>query len=70
MSREAPATQDGVEVVVTLYRGNPVSVTLPPHIIVQVEETEPGVKGDTATGGSKPQAAAASAVRCGRWLRW
>lgn len=45
---------DGSEVVVTLYRGNPVSVTLPPHIIVQISECEPGVKGDTATNVTKP----------------
>jgi elongation factor P len=45
---------DGIEVQVTLYKGNPVSVSLPPHIVVQVTETEPGVKGDTATNVTKP----------------
>jgi len=45
---------DGIDVQVTLYKGNPVSITLPPHIIVQVTETEPGVKGDTATNVTKP----------------
>lgn len=45
---------DGLEVQVTLYKGNPVSVSLPPHIVVQVTETEPGVKGDTATNVTKP----------------
>jgi elongation factor P len=45
---------DGIEVVVTIYKGNPVSITLPPHIVVQITETEPGVKGDTATNVSKP----------------
>ena len=45
---------DGTTVSVTIYKGNPVSVTLPAHIIVQVEETEPGVKGDTATNVTKP----------------
>lgn len=45
---------DGLDIVVTLYRGNPVSVTLPPHIVVQVSETEPGVRGDTATNVTKP----------------
>lgn len=45
---------DGLEVQVTLYKGNPVSVSLPPHIVVQVVETEPGVKGDTATNVTKP----------------
>jgi elongation factor P len=45
---------DGLEVVVTVYKGNPVSITLPPHIVVRITETEPGVKGDTATNVSKP----------------
>ncbi|HMJ16274.1 MAG TPA: elongation factor P [Polyangiaceae bacterium] len=45
---------DGIEVMITIYKGNPVSITLPPHIVVQVTETEPGVKGDTATNVTKP----------------
>lgn len=45
---------DGATVSVTVYRGNPVSVSLPAHIVVQVQETEPGVKGDTATNVTKP----------------
>jgi elongation factor P len=45
---------DGIDVTVTLYKGNPVSITLPPHITVQVVETEPGVRGDTATNVTKP----------------
>src|SRR5688572_23356975 len=44
---------DGAEVAITLYQGNPVSITLPPHIIVQIVETEPGAKGDTATNVTK-----------------
>jgi elongation factor P len=45
---------DGIDVQVTIYKGNPVSISLPPHIVVQVTETEPGVKGDTATNVNKP----------------
>jgi len=45
---------DGAEVAITIYQGNPVSITLPPHIVVQVVETEPGAKGDTATNVTKP----------------
>jgi elongation factor P len=45
---------DGIEVQITIYKGNPVSVSLPPHIVVQITETEPGIKGDTATNVSKP----------------
>lgn len=39
---------------VTLFNGAPISVSPPNHIELEVIETDPGVKGDTATGGSKP----------------
>ena len=45
---------DGIDVTITIYNGNPVSISLPPHIVVQVAETEPGVRGDTATNVTKP----------------
>jgi elongation factor P len=68
--------QDGSEVVVTIYKGNPVAITLPPHIIVQIAETEPGVKGDTATNVTKPAKIATGAtvnvplfVNEGDWVR-
>ena len=31
-----------------------VSVEIPPHVTLQITYTEPGVKGDTATGATKP----------------
>ncbi|MEH6575874.1 MAG: elongation factor P [Amphritea sp.] len=39
---------------VTLFNGNPISVTPPNFVELQVTETDPGLKGDTAQGGSKP----------------
>ena len=54
VAQDAELLIDGIEVVITIYKGNPVSITLPPHIVVQITETEPGVKGDTATNVSKP----------------
>lgn len=36
------------------YQGTPVDVELPTSVTLQVVETDPGFKGDTATGGSKP----------------
>jgi elongation factor P len=45
---------DGISVTITIYNGNPVSISLPPHITVQIIETEPGVRGDTATNVTKP----------------
>ena len=37
-----------------LYNGNPVAVTPPNHIELEVVECEPGAKGDTATNVTKP----------------
>ncbi|MGM0594649.1 MAG: elongation factor P [Pseudomonadota bacterium] len=40
--------------VVTLWNGEPISVMPPNHVVLTVTETDPGVRGDTATGGTKP----------------
>ncbi len=45
--------KDGVVCIVTLWNGVPIVVTPPPHIELKVVETDPGLKGDTATGGQK-----------------
>ncbi len=39
---------------VTLYNGAPLSVSAPNFVELEVVETDPGLKGDTAQGGSKP----------------
>jgi len=40
--------------VVTLWNNNPISVTPPNHVILEVADTDPGLKGDTAGTGGKP----------------
>ena len=44
---------DNIECDVLLYNGRPVGVSLPSHIIMEITECEPGVKGDTATNVTK-----------------
>ena len=46
--------KDGMELEVLMYEGEPVGVDLPLNVVLEVVATEPGFKGDTATGGSKP----------------
>jgi elongation factor P len=46
--------QDGEEYDLMYYDGTPINVNLPIKMNFQVVETMPGVKGDTASGGSKP----------------
>lgn len=42
---------DNVGVQVLKYNGNPIGVQFPPHVELTVTTTEPGVRGDTASGG-------------------
>ncbi len=46
--------KDGTVCIVTLFNNEPLVVTPPPHIELKVVETDPGLRGDTATGGQKP----------------
>lgn len=46
--------KEGLEVKVSIYDGEPVDVELPSAVELKVTESMPGVKGDTATGATKP----------------
>jgi elongation factor P len=46
--------KDGTTCIVTLWNGEPLTVTPPPHVELKIVETDPGMKGDTVTGGNKP----------------
>lgn len=48
--------------VVTLYNGAPLAVAPPNHVELEITETDPGLKGDTAQGGTKPATLATGAV--------
>lgn len=49
-------------VVVTLWNGSPLAVTPPNHVELEIAQTDPGLKGDTAQGGTKPATLATGAV--------
>jgi elongation factor P len=46
--------KEGNTVEVTSYKGEVVGIEMPITVELAVTETDPGFKGDTATGGSKP----------------
>ncbi len=46
--------KEGMSLEVSSYKGKLVGVELPVAVELQVAETEPGFKGDTATAGNKP----------------
>jgi elongation factor P len=45
---------DGSTVTLTMYQGTPIGVDLPAAVELDVTYAEPGVKGDTRTGATKP----------------
>ena len=46
---------DNVLVQIQKYNGNPIGLQFPPHVELTVTYTEPGIRGDTASGGvTKP----------------
>jgi elongation factor P len=46
---------DNLEVQVHKFNGRPIGLQFPPHVELTVAQTEPGVRGDTASGGvTKP----------------
>ena len=47
---------------VTLWNDNPILITPPNFVVLQITETDPGLKGDTAQGGIKPATLETGAV--------
>lgn len=47
---------------VTLWNGEPLSVAPPNFVVLEITETDPGVRGDTASGGTKPATLETGAV--------
>ncbi len=45
---------ENMEVQIVSFEGEVLGVSLPNTVVLEVTATEPGIKGDTATGGSKP----------------
>jgi elongation factor P len=67
---------DGLMVDVTLHEGNAIGVELPSSVVLQITTSEPGVKGDTASGATKPATVSTGAtvnvplfVQEGEWIK-
>jgi elongation factor P len=45
---------ENMEVSVMFFEGKPLNIDLPTHVILEVTETEPGMKGDTSSNTLKP----------------
>jgi len=47
---------------VTLWNGTPIAVEAPNFVVLEITETDPGLKGDTSGGGGKPATLETGAV--------
>ena len=45
--------QEGIKLSLLFYKGRPISIEPPTFVELKVVETDPGLKGDTAQGGTK-----------------
>lgn len=54
--------KENMTVGVEMYQGAPIGVSLPNFVELEVVETDPGLKGDTQSGGSKPATLETGAV--------
>lgn len=54
LEHELKFIKENSEVSVVSYEGEILGIDLPNNVELEVVETEPGIKGDTASGGSKP----------------
>jgi elongation factor P len=46
--------QENMEVTMSLHNGVPISVELPPRVVLEIVDTEPVVRGQTASSSFKP----------------
>lgn len=67
---------DGMSIDVTLHEGRPIGINLPANVVLKIETCEPGVKGDTASGATKPATLSTGAivnvplfVQEGEWIK-
>ena len=54
--------KENTEVEILFIESSPVTVELPNFIEIQIAKTDPGIRGDTASGGSKPATLETGAV--------
>jgi elongation factor P len=73
---EARFLVEGLDVNVTLFNGNAIGIELPANVVVKVVSSEPGIKGDTASGATKPATIESGAtvnvplfIKEGEWIK-
>lgn len=62
IGRDAKFLLENAEVDVLFYKGKPINIELPSFIEVNIAQSDPGVKGDTSSGATKPATLETGAV--------
>jgi elongation factor P len=67
---------DGQKVDIVFFNGIAINLSLPAHVVLQITNSEPGIKGDTASGATKPATVSTGAtvnvplfVKEGEWIK-
>jgi elongation factor P len=50
----APFLQEGMECQIALFNDGPISIEIPPRVTLEITETEPAIKNQTASSSFKP----------------
>ncbi|MBF2053487.1 MAG: elongation factor P [Candidatus Sericytochromatia bacterium] len=61
-NRVSKYMKEGVEYDLLFYNGDVIGIDPPSFMVLEVTETDPGLKGDSATGGTKPATVETGAV--------
>jgi len=62
ISEGKPYLKENMNISVLFFQGEIIGVDFPAQVTLEVVETEPGIKGDTASGGNKPATLETGAV--------
>lgn len=62
IEEELKFLKDNMEIELVTHEGEVIGLNLPPKVELEVTATEPGVRGDTQSGGSKPATVETGAV--------
>jgi len=54
LTDQLPYLRENLPVTILFFNGRPINVDLPTFVVLPITYCEPGFKGDTATGGTKP----------------
>ena len=59
---EVRFVSEGLDCEVTLFNGIAIGIELPASVVLQITTSDPGIKGDTASGATKPATLSTGAV--------